>query len=265
MKVLKTRMGILILVLFVAAGGLTGGILAVTRGGAQEPDDCFVLPGGKTECPGDLLEQDPGVKQSPPLAPGPFSTAPPVEGVFPTRPPKPYRLNPEAVLTDVPVHRVGLATQMGRTDCPATWNALVSDTTGMSVCFPAHATYMNGAKDNAWYGGPEGSDEGVVIIIPEGSVTIHRIGRADVTFAPEVSKDQLPTVQLKDRQAAFWALANADGSPVASDLLAQEVFGYIISQGDIDWEISAEVHINVPEIAMAKHSLNQIIDTVVIP
>ena len=58
----------------------------------------------------------------------------------PTFPPPTFieiiRDNPGAILTGPPTHRVGDAAALGRSDCQPGWQAVVSDASGMSVCFP---------------------------------------------------------------------------------------------------------------------------------
>jgi len=90
---------------------------------SNDPKTGLPLPGSNQYCP--------------PIALCETCPLPTIAPDVPTIDFGPFAPNPAAVLTSPPQHRVGDAVALGRTDCPAGWRALVSDTTGMSVCFPA--------------------------------------------------------------------------------------------------------------------------------
>jgi hypothetical protein len=54
------------------------------------------------------------------------------------------RRNEGAILTEPAVHKAGDAASLGRTDCPAGWQAVVSETSGMSICFPPEGRLTRG-------------------------------------------------------------------------------------------------------------------------
>lgn len=91
---------------------------------AQEPE-CQVLEGGKAYC----SERD-RLNPPSPIKPGDLTATPEPRRI-------PYQRNDNALLTAPPVQRFGPAHQLGRADCPSDWNALVSDTSGMSICLPS--------------------------------------------------------------------------------------------------------------------------------
>ncbi len=120
----------------------------------QELGEAERGPCGKDEygfdpCPRDPLAPTPvcdydetGVARNQQPGCPPISKCPtcPIPTVVPAPTKAPLiRNNPAAVLSSPPVHRVGDAVALGRSDCPAGWQADVSDTTGMSICFPADA------------------------------------------------------------------------------------------------------------------------------
>lgn len=262
---------LMVAIFLVATGGLAAGLLLTLRGSsstiAQQPG-CVILKGGKEYCPEREKLNPPSTYTPIPVIPAPVGSTPGATAVprpTPAPIPLPYRLNPAAVLPAPPVHRVGPAHQLGRTDCPAGWNALISDSTGMSVCFPRDAQYLNGAKDRFWHW-EDGWDEGVIIVVPQGSVTVHRIGNASIMFAPQVNKEQLTDDIVNGLPAKTWVRANPDGRPIdPTESRTQEAFGYIISRGNVDWEVSIHVGINQPDIAASKAFLRQIVATVQIP
>jgi len=152
---------LLIAFLVVALGGAGYGAFqlqdAVSQGGTA--GECINDP-NELEGPG----TGPAPRPLPPLCPGWNTAAPvcawdetglptedsdplcglvapcegcPLPGVpRPTPKPSLLRDNPAAELTAPPVHQAGDAAALGRSDCPNGWQAAVSDTTGMSVCFP---------------------------------------------------------------------------------------------------------------------------------
>ncbi len=143
---------------------LCPGVIEQPRVCQQDPKTGLPLPGSDPMCPPVPVC---------PTCPFPFTPEPsPDLG--------PFKPNPAAVLPAPPVHRVGDAAALGRTDCPAGWQALVSDTTGMSVCFPPDATlYGPSPETGSWGWGSGGEwDEAVIAVLPEGrgDVTVHRIG-----------------------------------------------------------------------------------------
>jgi hypothetical protein len=197
-----------------------------------------------------------------PVAPCPTCTPPPLSS-----PPAAnlgrLKPNPDAVLSSPPIHRVGEAKALGRSDCPEGWQALASDSTGVSVCFPSDAEVTGPRK------GPSGWDEEVFIDIPLGYVIVHRLGES--AGLPSIEKAEWSSVSFDGGEAERYEIRNSDGTPLDPGVSVQEQFGLLIMRGQFQWEINAFVSsrgvepLSSDERVSIRTRLRQIVDTVDIP
>ncbi len=297
----------LAVVLVLGALGLGAGLFAWLRGGAtvaQEPESCYRLPSsGRLVCSGELAKRHPPetrpafdaetgciiypnnmlecpeVERARPQAP-PTSPQP-----LPTLPPHPYRNNRDAVLKAPPVHRKGPAADLGRADCPAGWSALVSETTGFSLCFPPDAGLIRSGQPQpppsteTWGHGPGGWEEFVNIVVRGGYVSVHLMGGSSAPYAPDVTFEDLPEVTLGGQAARRFENRRADGAPVvpSGPDFVQEQFGYTLRRGQVDWTVVGVVKmvcsqlcpqltfLTPAEMQAAKELLERVAATVRIP
>jgi hypothetical protein len=223
---------------------------------SSDPKTGLPLPGSNQYCP--------------PIALCETCPLPTIAPDVPTIDFGPFAPNPAAVLTSPPQHRVGDAVALGRTDCPAGWRALVSDTTAMSVCFPAEATLYGPSPESGGYGWGAGDrwDEAATVVLPEGDVTAHRIGAAFGGTAAGLFPDVVGGLPVRryDRRGP-------DGSPLDPSLLLQESFGYVLERGEFVWEVKANIRLQPPgnqgltpaKVAAARLVLEQVMATVRVP
>jgi hypothetical protein len=180
------------------------------------------------------------------------------------------------VLTTQPVHRVGDAKELGRDDCPEGWQALVSDTTGFSFCFPPEAKVRSPAFDPHVWGWPGNWDEAASAVLGNGKleelyVSVHRIGWTG--GEPYEALIQYREASISGQMATRYEIRRNDGSAVDPSSLLQESFGYLVDRADVIWEIRVEVLLGLPgnvalgasEIAERRQQAEQITSTVVVP
>lgn len=267
----------------VALGGLiAGGFWLEDRlGEAGERGPCVTDEKGTVECAGDPLptpacnyDWDTGLPLpgSDPMCPGiPLCEGCPIP-TFP-RPTEdfgPFAPNPAAVLSSPPIHRVGDAPSLGRSDCPADWQALVSEATGMSVCFPKEAELLGPEPESGGYGwryagGPGGDrwEEAVWISLLEGEILIHRIGMSGGLF--DLEKHERVSVQVSGFPAERYYVLNPGER-------SQDGFFYYVPRPEGVWELRLQVKIGPDyeplsdeELVHARESLDAILNTVRLP
>lgn len=183
--------------------------------------------------------------------------------------------NPEAALKEPPQHRVGDAKDLGREDCPDGWQALVSDTTGMSLCFPPEGHVYGPHPESGGWGWAVTTDSGTfwdeaaVVVLPQGDVTVHRIGLSGGIRGESAppSNDTVAglAVQRYDVKAP-------DGEPVDPSMLAQEWSIFVAARADGAWEIVLKVRskadgtaMTAAEVAAARDALMALVATVRVP
>lgn len=207
-----------------------------------------------------------------PVAPCETCTPPPFYNPTPGSDTSPFKSNPKAVLTSQPVHRVGDAKELGRKDCPEGWQALVSDTTGFSFCFPADAKVISPAFDvNAW-GWPGNWEEAASASLDqEVYVSVHRIGLTGGTPYEELI--EYTAVNFAGFSATKYEIRRDDDGAVSASSLLQEEFGYLVERPDGTWEIRVEVLLDLPgNVALRQSEIvdrrtlgEQVLSTVVLP
>jgi hypothetical protein len=181
-----------------------------------------------------------------PVAPCPTCTPPPFYAP-PTPEPYtgPFKSNPNAVLTTQPVHRVGDAKELGRDDCPEGWQALVSDTTGLSFCFPPEAKVRSPAFDPHVGGWPGNWDELVFASLDAGvTVGVHRIGWTGGEPYEELIR--YGESDFDGHPATTYEIRRDDNSAVSAGSLLQEEVGYLVQRPDGVWRILVEVRLDLP-------------------
>jgi hypothetical protein len=204
-----------------------------------------------------------------PVAPCPTCTPSPFYN--PTPDLGPFAPNPAAVLSSPPKHRVGQAKDVGRTDCPLEWQALVSETTSFSFCFPASATLWSSSTDPA--GGSGRWDEQASVWLGDDvGVSVHRIGAYGGVPSHQEATEYSPS-RINGVSAQRYETRLSDGMPLSPSRLLQEEFGYIALRSDGTWHLEATIQNELPglealgdeEIQLRRTWADDILKTVVLP
>ncbi len=156
--------------------------------------------------------------------------------------PPPPPINEAALLAAPPVHRVGDAKALGRNDCPAGWQAVVSDTTGVSVCFPADI----GKLTDSGFQSPGGWEEALMINIPGDNEKPNlgiRVIRSAGTSGPYHTNCAQPEISLLlglPAETCIWG----ESSPLNEDLdagVGLYVVAHSIEKSGFQWVFEATI------------------------
>ena len=288
---------LLIAFLVVALGGAGYGAFqlqdAVSQGGTA--GECINDP-NDLERPG----SGPAPRPLPPLCPGWNSAAPvcawdetglptedsdplcglvaPCEGCplpeVPRATPKPSLLrdNPAAELTAPPVHQAGDAAALGRSDCPNGWQAAVSDTTGMSVCFPGDIGKIADPITLEEFEYGERHEDRLDITLSgrnlPGVVSINIIRSAGVTGPWSMDCEQPEEIELLGSPAkvCIWPEGKDEVWEIVRPVYIRS---YLIEKSGFQWVFEAVIVVGAEEptgdISLLKGTIAEVLETLRLP